>query len=148
MQVSHCQHLCHYCYLSAATCSNISKTAEAYSKVNSMLFNHLSNYHYQLTKKELCGAHSYSMLHTRELLEFKGEFLENSKHLQQEIGEEARERKREEKKKIREEREREKFYSSFSKCMLLSFSPPTQNLWGDILPLFANIKGNLPSGYY
>ena len=49
LQVSHCQHQCHYCYLSAA--SSINKTAEAYSKVNSMLFNHLSNYHYLLTKK-------------------------------------------------------------------------------------------------
>ena len=51
LQVSHCQHQCHYCYLSAA--SSINKTAEAYSKVNSMLFNHLSNYHYLLKKKLL-----------------------------------------------------------------------------------------------
>ena len=43
--------VCHYCYLSAA--SSINKTAEAYSKVNRMLFNHLSNYHYLLTKKKL-----------------------------------------------------------------------------------------------
>ena len=49
LQVSHCQHQCHYCYLSAA--SRINKPVEAYSKVNSMLFNHLSNYHYLLTKK-------------------------------------------------------------------------------------------------
>ena len=33
--------------------SSINKTAEAYSKVNRMLFNHLSNYHYLLTKKKL-----------------------------------------------------------------------------------------------
>ena len=50
LQVSHCQHQCHYCYLSAA--SSINKTAEAYSKVNRMLFNDLSNYHYLLTKKK------------------------------------------------------------------------------------------------
>ena len=39
-----------YCHLSAA--SSINKTAEAYIKVNTMLFNHLSNYHYLLTKKK------------------------------------------------------------------------------------------------
>ena len=50
LQVSHCQHQCHYCYLSAA--SSINKTAEAYSKLKFMLFNHLSNYHYLLTKKK------------------------------------------------------------------------------------------------
>ena len=50
LQVSQCQHQCHYCYLSAA--SSINKTAEAYSKVNGMLFNNLSNYHYLLTKKK------------------------------------------------------------------------------------------------
>ena len=50
LQVSHCQHQCHYCYLSSA--SSINKTAEAYSKVNSMLLNHPSNYHYLLTKKK------------------------------------------------------------------------------------------------
>ena len=51
LQVSHCRHQCHYCYLSAA--SSINKTAEAYSKVNSILFNHLLNYHYLLTKTKL-----------------------------------------------------------------------------------------------
>ena len=40
----------YYCYLSGA--SNINNSAEAYSKVNSMLFNNLSNYHYLLTKKK------------------------------------------------------------------------------------------------
>ena len=60
LQVSHCQHQCHYCYLSAA--SSINKTAEAYSKVNSMLFNHLSNYHYLLTNKKLLKFSIFMLL--------------------------------------------------------------------------------------
>ena len=60
--MSHCQRRCHYCYLSAA--SSINKTAEAYSKVNSMLFNHLSNYHYLLTKKKLLKFSIFMLLYT------------------------------------------------------------------------------------
>ena len=39
-----CQGAC-----SLSTSVSLNKTAEAFSKVNSMLFNHLSNYHYLLT---------------------------------------------------------------------------------------------------
>ena len=60
LQVSHCQHQFHYCYLSTA--SSINKTAEAYSKGNSMLFNHLSNYHYLLTKKKLLKFSIFMLL--------------------------------------------------------------------------------------
>ena len=60
LQVSHCQHQCHYCYLSAA--SGINKTAEAYSIGNSMLFNHLSNYNYLLTKKKLLKFSIFMLL--------------------------------------------------------------------------------------
>ena len=56
----------HYCYLSAA--SSINKTAEVYSKVNSMLFNNLANYHCLLTKKELLNFSKYILLPYLRLL--------------------------------------------------------------------------------
>ena len=46
--------------LSAA--GSINKTAEAYSKVNSIIFSHLSNYHYLLTKIKILKFSKYMML--------------------------------------------------------------------------------------
>ena len=60
VQFSHCQHQCPYCYLSVA--SSINKAAEVYSKVKTILFNYVSNYHYLITKKSYSSFSSFSSI--------------------------------------------------------------------------------------